>query len=1216
MVLVAPRLAAEVQVEAWYHLSDNAFPQDSSGQRRHFRMPMPGYTQASADAAGGPLGPAGYLSMASLEFGRDAISGYWEIGYTPPDDNLGIEVWIKPFGDGWANPGNRQRFGWIFASGSLSGLNLGVEQVNGEMVLTGGVVNQARVGDPTPLEANRWTHLAIVRDRGVTTFYVNGVAHGGTSTAGVRSAGAVHLGVTADGVAGFKGLIDEARIFTFAPGKFQPSDLLLRHREATGTLPLTEDVPLSSYQVKTWQSDSGLPQNTVTAMDQTADGYLWVGTLGGLARFDGGEFKTFRATDTPALGSGRIRWIGRGHDGTTLWITTQEGDLIHYTAGEFTALKLPPGKETRTGFIRAEEDGAGVLWLSTWDGEIARWDGKDYKVVAGGDGDQRLVLRDGAGGPPLAFGKSGVLRADGEGMRAIAPEGLVNPYGGFLCASPANGFWFVNQGHIQHWRDGKMIANAGRPLRTGLKIRHSLEDRSGRVWLATSGSGVLRKDAQGGELFLGSRDGLGCDDAEVIFEDRGGVIWIGTDGGGLSRLNPPLVTTFGVAQSLPAGRVTGLCPGEEDTLWAAIGRGHCQFRGIAPRITAGTGDSLTTVTALLRDGKGRMYAGSSTTGLWIQGTTGFERPAGFPEAAVPVRCLFEDREGRLWVGRSRTQHLMTLDGDKFNAIGLPPAVGIADVCSITQDKDGAIWAGTDGQGLLRWWQGAWQRFTRADGLRSEVIWSLHAEEDGSLWVGTFGGGLSRVKDGKLISCTTRDGLESDTITRIEDDGRGYFWCGSQQGIFRVRKSDLNEFADGQRKQVHCMRYGLADGMPSLECSGGFQPAGCQSSDGRIWFPTLKGVAMVNPSAVRPDPLPPPVELDGMTVDGEFHADKDTLPVFTTGHRRYRFHYAGVDFTAPEALRFRTWLDGVDTGWVDAQRERVADYSQLAPGHYTFRVQARSRDGVWSDPGAAMVFEVRPRWHENPALRVLALLVLLGGAGAIIWAVARAKLRRKLAVIEQQRMLEIERQRIAANIHDDLGASLTRIALLSDLAREGAAAGGVGEEVEQIHDTARELTRTMDEIVWAVDPEHDTLESLAGYLARIAQDLLGPAGIRCRLAIPADLPDLTLSGQVRHNLYLAVKETLHNAIRHAAASEVRLGIEVAAHDFSVVVTDNGKGLGERRAEADRASSGHGKKNLTKRMAEIGGTCGIGAAPGGGTEVRLHVPFAAATRHHQN
>jgi signal transduction histidine kinase len=356
----------------------------------------------------------------------------------------------------------------------------------------------------------------------------------------------------------------------------------------------------------------------------------------------------------------------------------------------------------------------------------------------------------------------------------------------------------------------------------------------------------------------------------------------------------------------------------------------------------------------------------------------------------------------------------------------------------------------------------------------------------------------------------------------------------------------------------------------------------------------------------------PVVIEEVLVDGVVQPPvRNGRLRVKSGGRRFEFRFTSPDLRAPERVRFRYRLEGLDGGWGDAGAERMAVFNRLRPGAYEFRVMAGGGDGNWRE-ARPLRMVVEPRWWERQSVQAAGAGLLMAVIAASGWGFSRARLRRRIAALELQRKLECERRRIAANLHDDLGASLTRITLLSELARDDAEAGGAGEEIEQIRATAHHMGQAMDEIVWAVNPAHDTLNSLASYLGKVAQELLAPAGVRCRLALPADLPALTLGGQVRHNLYLGVKEAVHNAIKHAQASEVRLQLAVNADSFTLTITDDGRGFAPAARSvppqsSGRISSGNGLRNLTDHLAAIGGVCVIDSRPGTGTKVRLTVPF---------
>ena len=344
--------------------------------------------------------------------------------------------------------------------------------------------------------------------------------------------------------------------------------------------------------------------------------------------------------------------------------------------------------------------------------------------------------------------------------------------------------------------------------------------------------------------------------------------------------------------------------------------------------------------------------------------------------------------------------------------------------------------------------------------------------------------------------------------------------------------------------------------------------------GGLWFPTAKGLVAVDPAGVRINPLPPPVRIEEMRVDDKKFADGNAAgPLkIPPGRHRIEFEYTGLSFVAPEKVRFKCRLNNLETEWADVGTKRVATYNYIPPGNYSFQVTACNNDGVWNETGASLKFEVLPYFWQTTWFRVLGGLATVLAAGGAVWFDTRRRMRRRLERAERQRDIERERSRIARDIHDDLGAQLTRITMMSESARgELANPGRAAAGLEKIYDTARELTRSMDEIVWAVNPRHDTLEGLAAYLEKFAQDWLAGVGIRCRLDLPLQFPEWRLTSEMRHNVFLAFKEALHNAVKHSAASEVLIRLTAGEKSFELAVEDNGRGfaVGEKMKTASAA-----------------------------------------------
>ena len=536
---------------------------------------------------------------------------------------------------------------------------------------------------------------------------------------------------------------------------------------------------------------------------------------------------------------------------------------------------------------------------------------------------------------------------------------------------------------------------------------------------------------------------------------------------------------------------------------------------------------------------------------------------------------------------------------------------------LPKTTNGAVWFGMAGNGLACLDQDQIRQFHRADGLPSDYIECLHFDEDGALWIGTFGGGLCRLKHGIFSVIDQPQGLPNSVIGDIEDDGRGFFWMSSHGGIIRANRSELNDCADGKNKVVNCLTYGINDGLPTIECSEGLQPAGCKTPDGRLWFPTSKGLVVVAPNEVRKiNPLPPQMALEDFLVDGKPVTNITSPLKIAPGGSHFEFHYTGLSFVAPEKVGFKYRIEGLENEWKDAGQNRMAEYSFLPPGDYTFHVIACNNDGIWNETGVSLTFTLLPHFWQTWWFRFLGGLTMVAAASAVVWFDTRRRMRRRLEKLEREQAIERERTRIAKDIHDDLGASLTRITMLSQSARgETLLPEPVAKNLDRIFGTARELTRAMDEIVWAVNPRHDTLDSLANYLTRFANDFLSVAEIRCRLDVPLQLPVLPVTAEVRHNLFLAFKEALNNVVKHAAAGEVRVELKQERQQITLLVADDGRGFtpgGPQEspsAEPGRIARGNGLVNMKRRLAEIGGVCEIQSGPGRGTMVIFSVPLRA-------
>ncbi len=847
-----------------------------------------------------------------------------------------------------------------------------------------------------------------------------------------------------------------------------------------------------NYLVRTWQAEEGLPQNTVTAVVQTHDGYLWVGTYSGLARFDGVHFTVFDENNTPEMRSSRVTSLFEGADGT-LWIGYESGQVTQYKNGRFQAVPFHPAWSGGKIYDIASDE-SGDIWLLNESGQLARVrDGLVLTPEAGAVAKLVDMTR-------LAHGTIWIAR---DGRVSVLEHGQIsssrfgetdaNAYVQGIGASRDGGLWVASDGRIRKWKDGQWVEDLGNAPWGDTPVTRLVETSSGVLAAGTSDHGLylVFPDNVKNPLHFDHASGFPSDWVISLCEDREGNLWAGTGGGGLVILRPNNIQTISPPDQWQGRAVLSVCPGQEGALWIGTeGAGLYRYQnGAWTQFGPNQGIRNPYVWSLAEDEQGRLWVGSWGGGLFVQNGDHFEFAPGMENITPPMPALLLGHSGDLWIGT--TLGLLRYSAGKTTWFKENNGQALRDVRTVAEDKQGAIWFGMAESSLACLNNGQIRQFRKADGLSSDFIECLHFDQVGALWIGTSGGGLDRYRDGHFAVINRRQGLPNSVIGDIEEDGRGFFWMSSHDGIIRVSEAELNRCADGEINEVHCLTYGVNDGLPTIECSDGLQPAGCRMADGRLWFPTSKGLVAVNPLEVKTNPLPPPVVIEEMRVDdrpvagGSFPAPLEIPP----GRHRFEFQYTGLSFVDPEKVRFKYRLNGFETEWVNWGTKRTVNYNYIPPGSYSFQVAACNNDGVWNETGTSLAFRVLPYFWQTFWFRMLAGIASVVASGSLVWFDTRRRMRRKLERIERQRDLERERARIAHDIHDDLGACLTRITMLSESAQgELDDPARAGASLNQIYDTSRELTRAMDEIVWAVSPRHDSLESLAGYLERFAQDL--------------------------------------------------------------------------------------------------------------------------------
>jgi ligand-binding sensor domain-containing protein len=752
--------------------------------------------------------------------------------------------------------------------------------------------------------------------------------------------------------------------------------------------------PISQFSHENWQTVNGLPQNSVQAVVQTRDGYLWIGTQEGLVRFDGVRFTVYGSRNTPQFRINHVEALLEARDGT-LWIGTFGGGLISLRDGQFRLYRTTDGLSSDSVMDLAE-DFDGAIWIATEGGGVSRWSAKSgFKTFTTADGlgsrSTTSVIAD-MRGVVWVGTAAGVSRFDnGKFVTYTSRNGLAGDSVTALDVDRQANIWIGTTQGLTRWSDGN---TANYTVRQGLPndvVRTLHVDDAAVVWVGTRG-GLARLE-KGVISTLTTRDGLANDDVTAIMQDREGSYWIGTNGGGLDRWRDASFTTYGPQQG-PTDDVYAVTGSRDGGLWAGSGNGRIyHFKGgrFTPLDTRGH-LAGTIVRALLEDKQGNLWIGTERQLFrYRQGV--FEvygQSRGLP--GFSVRVVFEDRDGRIWVGTSGGG-LSYIEGSRLVTYTTRDGLAENRVRAIVQDKDGSLWIGSYG-GLSHFKDGVFRTYTAAQGLSNNFARSLHLDEDGTLWIATYGGGLNRLKNGRITAYGTRDGFFSDTPFQIVDDQLGYLWLSCNTGIFRVSKQALEAFSDGRATSIASTTYTEADGMKSRECNGG-SPGGWRTDDGRLWFATLKGLASVDPANLRRNPKPPPVLVEDVIVDGRRIAPGDHIKA---GSQRMEFRFTGLSFVAPARMRFVYRLEGFDQQWIDAGNQRSASYTSIPHGSHRFLVKAANDDGVWSETPASFDFVLDPHFYQTFLFYGCAALILIA-SGAGIYRLRTRQLRNRQRVLQ-------------------------------------------------------------------------------------------------------------------------------------------------------------------------------------------------------------------------
>ena len=998
---------------------------------------------------------------------------------------------------------------------------------------------------------------------------------------------------------------------------------------------LSTQKALGRYQQFLWQDQHGLPQNGVLAIRRTRDGYLWLGTIEGVARFDGVRFVVFSNNNNAEIKNNQILSLAEDRAGS-LWLGSVGGGVTRLTDGRFRLYTKQDGLSS--DFVRCLlADRAGNLWIGTRGGGLNLFRDERFTAYTTRDGlpsDQILTLAEDAHGVVWIGTTKGLARFEQGRITAYTTrEGLPNDRVNAVCVDSASNVWVGTGGGLCRMQQDRCVAD-GTP--TIGSVTALYEDRDRNLWIGTGGDGLfLRKDRRFTQYAV--KDGLPSDTVLALYQDPQGDIWVGTVDGGLVQLRQGRFGVYTMEDGLPHNFVAAVFEDSQSNLWLGTNGG-------LSRLTNGV---ITTVPFP----QGRPESGSIAEDraghIWFSGNGQLHQfrdgqfvrwtaAQGLPHE--PVRELLGDHAGNLWLSTPGYGLTQMREG-RFRSFDTRDGLADNEVTALYEGRAGAIWVGLHNGGLSRF-DAATQRFTSwtaKDGLPGDQVIAFYEDRAGSLWIGTSGGGLRRFKDGKFAAITVKQGLYdnrtfqilSDTPSDTEADS-GDLWMSCNRGIFRVSLRELNECADGHRASVTSFVYGVADGMLSRECNSA-SPAGWKTRDGRLWFPTVKGVVAIDPRRRNIQPSLVAIEtmkIDRQAVPPEIWESAIRNPnsaiELRPGQENLEIEYTGINWSRPQEVRFKYQLAGFNQDWVETGTRRTAYFSSLPPGDYTFKVMADNGEGVWSTESKSLRITVLPPFYRTWWFLMLAVLSVTGVVlGAFKYRINQLEQRQAAQQAFARQLIEsqeAERKRIAGELHDGLGQNLLVIknrALFGLMQPDDAP-----RAAEQLTDISTTASQAIDEVRQIAANLHPyQLDRLGLTKALTAMVRKVGAAAQLEIACALDNVDGLLPPAAEINLYRIVQEGLNNIVKHAQATEASVQLRRLPQSLHLTIQDNGRGFvkaerGTRNAEGEGNPkskiqnpnpSGFGLTGLSERALLLHGTLQIDSTPGEGTRLTLTMPL---------
>lgn len=981
------------------------------------------------------------------------------------------------------------------------------------------------------------------------------------------------------------------------------------------------------WEARQWLKDSGLPDNSVTCLLQTRDHFLWVGTAAGLARFDGQEFTQFNEGANRSLNVSALYEDSSGR----LWVCTQNDGLLVVSNRmliSFESRRQLPGDNITS----ITQDQQGNLWIGTSAG-LARIQNDSVTRFNTADGlpDNFVsAIHCARSGALWVTTRKGMceLRGDHFARMEFQTQGLgPNPEFLGVYEDDKGNVWAFGDTFLINLKDGKRLNNFRGGDAASYRIWSLCEGRQGHLWISTSGQGIF-SFADGHFTPVVFRDKMLSSDVRTVLEDDAGDIWLGTFGSGLIRMRQKSWQFLGENAGLPNEAASCVVSDAEGHVYAGFlrggvfvgNRGH--FDAVGKQFGLATENLVTSICVASNSDLWISTYGDGVYELNGNALQHWTTENGLSDNVVLALCA--DDSGGLWIG-SRSGELQRLKAGNFVSFGRSNGLSGNPITSLVA-TDSRILVGTEAGTVLQSDGTRFQIVPMPPKLKGKPVRALFEDSAARIWIGADNVGLACVGGNESRLFDANNGFPDVDVRSIIADSNGNLWVSTEKGIWLIRKSTISPALPEtiNPQQV----FAETAGLPGPNLPGG--PGVTAAPDGTLYFASSHGVVEFNPKTWRANDGNLKPALEQVVLNGEPlsipKAEASGRPETAAGMLQFHsqihsleFKFTAVDLGFPEKLRFQHFLEGFDSDWVDNGNDRAVHYGRLPFGKYRFRVRVSRGDNVWHEMSAPFAFQLNPPlWRSDGALASFAILAI-GLVALGVRQVYHRRLRHRLAQLAQQQAMEKERMRIAQNMHDELGSKLTRVCYLSELVLSGKES--TGENLRSIATTSRKLLQNLDEIVWAVNPQNDTLESLAFYLAQYASEYFQGTDVALDLKIPDDFPHCLLSSETRHNLFLAFEEAISNVLKHSSASEVRVEMMSRPDQFITIIRDNGRGFIPRNGEGELVANGgngtgrfgNGLRNMKKRLSAIGGECRLESAPEQGTTVILQLSLPAKNNH---